>query len=206
MGPKWSKTPRAVNLPRPASFYLQNKRGTRPRIIVSNESPYRVSYWVLQEDKKRTTAHMQRTKSFIGVRLKAGCLGWSTSADANRKNDVAVETEETWQYLMIDHRMEPKGLSQDTEVPFPVGCQELRVYACFEEDGKWYCFKNKVYSIAQQNRSVHLTALLSNITPYRRDQGKSVVSMCSLRCVSCCVLRVVCCVLCVACCVLRVAC
>lgn len=158
-----------------ASVELQTEWGTEPRIILSNKSPYRVSYSVLQADKKRTRMHHQQVIGSMGLLLNASSAGAvGGSADFNRTSNVTVETEETERYLMFDHRMEPMGQTQDTKVFFPVGCQELRVYAFFEEDGQWQFYKNKLYSIAPRNRNFQLTALRSNILPYTTARNTSI--------------------------------
>lgn len=150
------------------------ERGTEPRMILSNKSPYRVSYSVIQEDKKRTTARTRKVTSSMGMRLKASITGeCGASADGRRTTDLTEDTEETELCLVHDHRMEPMGQTQDTEVLFPLGCQDLRVYARFEEDGQWKVYKNKRYSIALRKKNIHITALRSNIVSYTKRPNES---------------------------------
>lgn len=176
MGSSCSKDDGAPSPLRP-SVDLKRDWRTEPRIVLSNKSRYRVSYSVLQEDKKKTKAHHRRVIGSMNLRLNAGSIigaGGGGSAGMSRTTDDTLDTEETELYLMIDHRMEPMGHTQDTEVLFPVGCRQLRVYAFFEEeDGRqWQCYKNKMYSIARRKRNVLLTALTSNIAPYAKPRKK----------------------------------
>lgn len=133
-----------------------------PRIILANRSDYCVSYWVVQEDKIRTTEHLETIVSSIGVHLNIE----KPAGDVERTREETARTEEGVYVLMRDHRMGPRGTTQPTQVPFPARCHEVRVYGFFEVNGQWRRFKDKVYSIARKKKDFHITALTSNIVPY----------------------------------------
>lgn len=148
---------------------------TEPRLFLGNNSGYRVSYWVIQEDKQRTSAHQERIASSVSLHLNLGHTGGSLSGDVKRGKEETIETEAMGVYfLMRDHRMGPNGSSQPTQVPFPANCEQVRVYGFFEEeDGQWQRYKDKVYSIGRGKRSFILNALDSNIAPYAKKAGPS---------------------------------
>lgn len=173
MGPTTSKTTtaneRAVGAAPPrGSINLKKERGVVPRIVMSNQSSFRVSYWVVREDKKRIRAHRRHVFNSMGLQFTAGLNGGGAWVGVGRSAGVDVDTEETKEYLMIDHRLGPMGCTPDTEVSFPVGCRELRVLAFFEMDGTWHRYKDKVYSIPKRTwGGVSLTAFDSSIELYR---------------------------------------
>ena len=137
-----------------------------PRVVLSNMSDYLVSYWVVQEDKKRTTQHFESIVSSIGLHLNAGNTGGNLAGDLERKKEETATTEGVVYFLMRDHRMCPGGRTQSTQVPFPMGCHDVRVYGFFNISGRWQRFKDKVYSIAREKKNFHITALTPNIIPY----------------------------------------
>lgn len=145
--------------------------GTEPRLILGNSSGYRVSYWVLQEDKKRTMAHEQRIASSVGLHLNLANTGGGLSGDLKKEKEQTIETEVGDFFLMRDYRMGPNGSTQPTQVPFPANCKQVRVYGFFEEDGQWQRYKDKVYSIGRGKKSFTLNALDSNIAPYAKNAG-----------------------------------
>lgn len=139
-----------------------------PRVFLANESEFCVSYWVVQEDKMRTTAHLESIVSSIGLHLNLGNTGGNVTGDLERKTEESTNTEESVYFLMRDHRMAVGGRTQHTHVAFPADCQEVRVYGFFEENGQWRRFKDKVYSIAREQKNFHITAITSNIVPYAK--------------------------------------
>lgn len=167
--------------PRPlrATEHVRLDRATEPRIVLSNRSSFRVSYSVLQEDKKKTCAHFKRTIKSMSLSLNASLAsGMTVSGSGSKKDVTTVETEDTAMYLMYDHRMEPTGITGSTDVLFPVGCQQLRVFVFFQdEEGRWVFCKNKAYSIDPKKRGVGvlLTSLNRNILPYIKGQSKPAV-------------------------------
>lgn len=147
----------------PTSFW-----SPEPRVVLANRSDYSVSYWVVQEDKKRTTEHLESIVSSIGLHLNVGNTGGSLAGDLERTTEDTAHTENVAYFLMRDHRMCPGGRTQPTQVPFPMDCQDVRVYGFFQENGQWRRFKDKVYSIAREKKDFHITALTSNIIPYAK--------------------------------------
>lgn len=158
----------AASVMAPASYW-----GTGPCLFLGNSSGYRVSYWVIQEDKRRTSAHQERIASSVGLHLNLGHTGGKLSGALRRGREENIETEAVGVYFLLrDHRMGPNGSCQPTQVPFPANCEQVRVYGFFEEeDGQWQRYKDKVYSIGRGNRSFTLNALDSNIAPYARKAG-----------------------------------
>ena len=157
--------------------------GTEPRIVLANRSAYRVSYWVAQEDKKkRTTARHQQQQQIvtsINQHLNVGHPGTASglSSEAKRtttskESPAAVEADEAVYFLTRDHRMGPMGNTQATKIPFPVDCQDMRVYAFFELDGRWRLYEDKVYSIGLFKKVFNHTSFDGNITPHI-DQAAS---------------------------------
>ncbi|CAN0428214.1 unnamed protein product [Ectocarpus fasciculatus] len=74
---------------------------------------------------------------------------------------------------MRDHRIEPPAAgmavgSTRTEVPFPKGSTDMRVYAFFQRknDKKWVQYKDKVYSIGRGKKVYTLDATNLGIAPY----------------------------------------
>lgn len=153
----------------------------QPGLFLGNNSGYRISYWVTQEDKKRNKAHEERIATSMGLHLNLGSMvtGGGLRGGVKREKEKLIETEEGGVYfLMRDHRMGPRGETQPTQVPFPADCREVRVYGFFEEDGDWRPYKDKVYSIGRGKKSFTLNALDSNIAPYakNRKQKKQIAS------------------------------
>lgn len=160
---------------------------TEPRVILANNSDYIVSYWVVEEEKKRTKAQHERIATSIGLQLNANKI--TTGGGANLSEDdlkklkqqeqetIAKEQEEDGEdvvyYLTRDHRMGRKGSTQPTKIPFPVDCRHVRLYGFFERDGVWRRYKDKVYSIALLNRNFRVTASTANIEPYVRFDHKN---------------------------------
>lgn len=151
----------AASTESPTSFWK-----AEPRVILANRSAYSVSYWVVQEDKKRTTEHVESIVSSIGLHLNVGNTGGNLAGDLERTTEDTTQTGSVVYFLMRDHRMCPGGRTQPTQVPFPMDCHDVRVYGFFEENGQWRRFKDKVYSIAREKKDFHITALTSNIIPY----------------------------------------
>lgn len=152
-----------------------------PRIILANTSDYIVSYWVVEEEKKRTKAQHERMATSIALHLNVNNITNKTKlSERDRKLREAEEEEggrvlakeedyDAAYFLTRDHRMGRKGTTQPTRVPFPADCQHLRIYGFFERDGEWQVYKDKVYSIALRNKTFHVTATTPNIiTPHSR--------------------------------------
>lgn len=143
----------------PAVYRPALYRDTEPRVILGNQSGYRVSFWVFEEDKKRsrTKASRDRLVTSMALQLNAGGNNGETppvAADVpggakETPVDAEEEEEEEVYFLTRDHRMEPKGHTQATKIPFPVDCQAMRVCAFFKREGmqQWRLFHEKVYSI-----------------------------------------------------------
>eukprot|EP00904_Undaria_pinnatifida_P003191 jgi/Undpi1/12873/HiC_scaffold_7.g02540.m1 len=153
----------ASSIETPTSFM-----DSEPRIVLSNRSKYTVSYWVVQEDKKRTTSHLKSIVSNIGLHLNAGNAGASVTGDLERNREETKHIEVGVYYLMKDYRMGPEGTTATTQVPFPADCEDVRVYGFFDDGGEWRAFKDKLYSISRRNKIFELTASTPNITPYAK--------------------------------------
>ena len=161
VGPEFGST-----IETPTSF-----RDPEPRIMFANASEYTVSYWAVQEDKKRTIAHLESIVSNIGLHLNAGNTGASVAGDLGRNKEETKHIELGVYYLMKDYRMGPRGATATTRVPFPADCEDVRVYGFFDDDSGWRLFKDKVYSISRKNKIFELTASTPNITPYATGRG-----------------------------------
>lgn len=165
--------------------------GTEPRIVLANKSSFRVSYWVAQEDKNKTpdnsARHQRQVVTSINQHLNV--LGGQTTSAASGLQRDPMETtttattgespssppadldEDAVYFLTRDHRMGPMGNTQATKVAFPVDCQDMRVYAFFEVDGRWRLYEDKVYSIGLFKKVFTLTSINSNITPHIGQAG-----------------------------------
>ena len=139
-----------------------------PRIVLFNRSSYSVSYWVVQEDKKRTTQHLETIVNSIGLHLNASLSDVGLSGDLERRSEETTHTEVGVYYLIKDYRMGPRGQTESTRVPFPAACEDVRVYGFFRDGMEWRPFKDKVYSISRKDKIFQLTASTPNITPYAR--------------------------------------
>lgn len=143
-------------------------RDTEPRISLGNQSAYSVSYWVFEDsNRKRTKASRKRLVRSMGLQLNGGnpAERTATGGTNKEKEDIVDQDDGSVYFLTRDHRMGPMGGTQATKVPFPVGCQEMRVCAFFEVDGQWQLFHNKVYSIGLFRKIFNFTALDVHMAP-----------------------------------------
>lgn len=153
-----------------------------PRVILGNNSDYIVSYWVAQEDKKRTKAQQERIVSSIDLHLNPNkIIGKNLSEDLKRLKEKEEEGEalanaagkegddEEVYYLTRDHRMGRRGSTQPTHVPFPAGCQHVRLYGFYERDGQWKPYEDKLYSIAWRNKNFRVITSTATINTHVGD-------------------------------------
>lgn len=152
-------------------------RDTEPRVILDNKSCYRVSYWVVEEDKNIVTAinkeaYEERlvgsmTRYLNGSSNTARGVGWA------KQEDRSDEEEDGVYFLTRDHRMGPRGATQATKVPFPVKCHEMRVFSFFEEDGQWHNFQDRDISTGLFKKVFAITARDADIAPYAKHRWNS---------------------------------
>lgn len=145
-------------------------RDTEPRIVLGNQSSYRISYWVFEEEKKHP-----RTKSsrYLLVSSMTQHLNGANPVDTTQpsavsggvKGNTVGSEEEGIYFLTRDHRMEPKGYTQATKITFPVDGEAMRVCAFFQASGRWQLFLDKVYSIGLFRMAFTFTALDAHIAP-----------------------------------------
>ncbi|CAM9663670.1 unnamed protein product [Choristocarpus tenellus] len=148
------------------------KRSDSPYIDIGNASSFRVSYWVVHEDKwvrdKKTdavTTHMDIT---LGV---ANTVGYAT-VGGGKKVKLTKEYSARNYFLVKDSRGGPcdKGeVVHVTTVEFPKGVKTLRVFGYFEVSGTWIRFKDKVYSIQRGKKAFVLTAINQVLKQYIED-------------------------------------
>lgn len=155
-------------------------RDTEPRVILDNKSSYRVSYWVVEEDKNKNKKitienreqHAERLVGSMRRYLNASNNArgvWSLKQEEDGEDDDEEEEGEKGVYFLTrDHRMEPRGGTQATKVPFPVRCREMRVCSFFQEDGQWHRFQDKEVSIGLFKKVFTVTALDADIAPYAK--------------------------------------
>lgn len=155
-------------------------RDTEPRVVLDNKSSYRVSYWVVEEDKKNKNITIdnreQHTERLVGsmrryLNASNNARGvWSLKQEEDGEDDEEEEEEEKKgvYFLTRDHRMEPRGGTQATKVPFPVRCREMRVCSFFQEDGQWHRFQDTEVSIGLFKKVFTITALDADIAPYAK--------------------------------------
>lgn len=164
-----------VRIPPSAEAPISSLWNAEPRLILANNSDYIVSYWAIEEDKKRTPAQQERIVKSIALHLNASKIaGSNLSEDLKRlKEEEALakatgkdEEDDSVYYLTRDHRMGRKGSTQPTHVPFPAGCRHVRLYGFYESDGEWQPYKDKVYSIALRNKNFRVNASTAGITPH----------------------------------------
>ncbi|CAN0077264.1 unnamed protein product [Ectocarpus sp. 8 AP-2014] len=93
------------------------------------------------------------------------CVTAGTGFTARREAEILGHLEEVPYFLMRDHRIEPPAAgiavgSTRTEVPFPKGSTDMRVYAFFQrkDDKKWVRYKDKFYSIGRGKKVYTLDA------------------------------------------------
>lgn len=125
---------------------------TEPRVVLGNHSAYRISYWVVKHDPKhmRTKEAHDRFVGSMSAHLNGGnpceCSPPAVSDELLQEPSDTREQEEAY-FLTRDHRMEPRGGTQVTKVPFPADCRKMQVYAFFRGENQWRLFHDKVYSI-----------------------------------------------------------
>lgn len=152
---------------------IQTPRVETPHVALSNNSCYTVSYYVTQEDKRRTKEHNTRIAKSILVQLNGGRTGGEVAAEMKRDEEEVTKMEHVEHFLLRDCRMGPIGSTPTTQVQYPADCKELRVHAYFRTaNGEWIQYKDKVYSTGRSRRtSFTLCALNCNITPYVQEPG-----------------------------------
>eukprot|EP00904_Undaria_pinnatifida_P003192 jgi/Undpi1/12874/HiC_scaffold_7.g02541.m1 len=64
-----------------------------PRVILSNDSDYIVSFWVVEEDKKRTKDQQQKIVRSIGLQLNASFNRSSNIKHNNTSNDKTTSNK-----------------------------------------------------------------------------------------------------------------
>ena len=105
----------------------------------------------------------------MNAHAKVGDTGGAISAGVGIEEGKTTQMEAEDYVLTRDQRMGKENATQPTEVQFPDGCKELRVYGYFkQEDGVWTLYKEKVYSIGRYRTDYSLTAVNSSIAPYIR--------------------------------------
>lgn len=122
-----------------------------PRIVLGNRSSYCISYWVVEHDPKhkQTKDGHDRFIGSMATHLNRGNpreCPTSAGLDESMQELPDGGEEEDAYFLTRDHRMGPRGGTQATKVPFPVGCREMRVCAFFRGEDQWRLFHDKVYS------------------------------------------------------------
>ena len=104
-------------------------RETEPRVIFGNRSSYRVSYWVVEEDKYITAldkgAHAERLVGSM-TRYLNGSSNIERKVGPTKQEDARDKERDGVYFLTRDHRMEPRGATQATKVPFSLNCREMR--------------------------------------------------------------------------------
>lgn len=91
-----------------------------PRVILSNDSDYIVSYWVVEEDKKRASERHQKIARSIGLQLNASSNHNTTNNNSNsNKTNTASGTSSS-----EDH---PKKTQQQQEEALGTEEQEQEV-------------------------------------------------------------------------------
>ncbi|CAM9779189.1 unnamed protein product, partial [Scytosiphon promiscuus] len=137
----------------------------RAKIVLRNDSDYRVSYWVLHEDRLTTLSGNQRVFRNMEDYLNDG---GKDTIDPNHKNArhgwdiISAETALDQEYfVMRDYR--PVVAAAGVKVRFPKGCRKLRVYAYawFEKEQEWRVIKDK---ICKNGRSKRFTITATNET------------------------------------------
>lgn len=177
-GPNTGSSPRRVRIGDNgrARFKLSTNhqamyRDTEPRAILDNKSSYRVSYWVVEENKNATTSNKVHAERLVESMRRS--LNASSDARGSKWAKAEDGEEKGVYFLTRDHRMDPRGRTQATKIPFPVRCQKMRVWAFFEEDGRWHCFQDRKVSIGLFKKVFTITALDADIAPYAKHRCKA---------------------------------
>lgn len=167
-------------------------RDTEPRVVLDNKSSYRVSYWVIEEDTHNNPWDAARRERLIGsmkrylnatnlareqvhtLSVEQPVVGEKingTEKEASVEEEDDGDADEGVYFLTRDHRMQMKGATQATRVPFPVESTEMRVFAFFEDNArrpqrKWHLFLDRQISIRLFRKVFTVTASDEDITPY----------------------------------------
>ncbi|CAN0339710.1 unnamed protein product [Ectocarpus fasciculatus] len=117
------------------------------KLELRNESDYRVSYWVVNEDKLTTAAVKRRVFRNIEDQLNDGGSDRINAKHHNAKHgwDVinAEHALDDEYFIRRDYRPDPATAKK---LRFPKGSRQLRVYtyAWFERQKEWRVFRDKV--------------------------------------------------------------
>lgn len=151
----------------------------KPALRLQNGSSHWVSYTVLQEDKLVTkTVETDATKNIVASLNATFGEGAGAEAEVTRSKSVITKQEGASHFLVTNCRVRPSGMPGNaaydvvgTTVPFPDGCKQLRVVACFQgAQGRWVPYKNKVYT--KEAKTVHVTTAVNwQLDGYRSGQG-----------------------------------
>lgn len=119
-------------------------------IFQNNTSQHLVSFSVAREDRLPPD-ECKRARGSLLTYLNEGLAKSTGSADVL----------EDFLFLMIDARLAPLKATFPTKVYFPIGCQNLRVFAFYRENTtrEWQLYKESVYSIASGDKVFKLTAV-----------------------------------------------
>ncbi|CAN0167059.1 unnamed protein product [Ectocarpus sp. 6 AP-2014] len=127
----------------------------RAKLELRNESDYRVSYWVVNEDKLTTAAVKRRVFRNIEDQLNDGGSDRTNAKHHNAKHgwDVinAEHALDDEYFLRRDHRPDAATAKK---LQFPKGSRQLRVYAYawFEKQKEWRVFRDKVFDNGRGKR------------------------------------------------------
>lgn len=144
-----------------------------PAIRLQNGSRRWISHHVLQENKLLTkTVEINVTNTILASLNATITEGAGARAEGSRSSAVTTNQEGTPHLLVEDHRVPPSDCPGEadhdvvgTTVPFPKGCKELRVLACFRGKEAWVPYRNKVYP--RKLRTIHvITAVDKQLDGY----------------------------------------
>ncbi|CAM9977579.1 unnamed protein product [Ectocarpus sp. 12 AP-2014] len=146
-----------------ASLEEKGKRS----IVVNNGSSYLVSFFVLREkNMSKKSVETKVEKSILGSLNCSIADGMGVRA-RGRLSEVQTTVEENMPtFELRDHRivpsLNPGKKDHDeigTDVKYPKGCKELRVFGFFKSEGGWKRYKNKVYRVGKKKTRHIITAM-----------------------------------------------
>ncbi|CAM9779332.1 unnamed protein product [Scytosiphon promiscuus] len=136
----------------------------RAKIVLRNESDYRVSYWVLHEDRLAVSSAKRRVfrnmEDFLNDGGADTIIAKRNNAKHGRDMINAENALDQEYFVMRDYRPDP---GSGVKVRFPKGCRHLRVYAYawFKNEQEWRVIKDK---ICKNGRFTRFTISATNET------------------------------------------
>lgn len=137
-----------------------------PAIIIKNNSSYKISCWVTQEDKLRTSSITETVSRKMGLSVGTNGIIPTAEMKANEAQETEIKKEAVDSYILTNDERLDRG--QTCRTCFPKKCEGMRVLIFFQKDKNpgWTRYKDKVYSISRGKKIFDLSATDDKIKLY----------------------------------------